>query len=163
MARPDQVENWTNVVAGSGGVIALTGVVLPWATRTTVVYGEDGAVGIRAWTALPFVTVVVVVAATSIVAVAGVRVARSPRPIWASAVLFVASGGLVVLSVIAWTVTVLARGGPAVVVEGFEQSRTLPSLGAVLVVLGGLMGTTAGVVARTDDQLGRSPVSTQLN
>lgn len=151
------------MAAGSGGVIVLIGVLLPWATRTTVVYGEDGAVGIQVWAELPFVTVAVVVAAALIVAVAAVRLAQSPRPKWASAVLFVAFGGLVVLSVIAWTVTVLARGGPAVVVEGFERSRTLPSLGAVLAVLGGLMGTTAGVVARTDDQLEGGPVSTQLS
>lgn len=146
--------NWTNVVAGGGGATALAGVLLPWATRTTVVYGEDGAVGIRPWTELPFVTVAVVVAAVLIVAVAAVRLSRSPPPRWARAVLFVTTGGVVVLSVIGWTATVLSRApDTAVVVEGFERSRTLPSLGAGLAMLGGLISTTAGLIAHTNDHL----------
>ncbi len=150
--------SWTNVVAGGGGVAALAGVLLPWATRTTVVYGEDAAAGIRAWTEFPLVAAVVVVAAVMIVAVATVRLARSPHPGWASSLLLVATGGVVVLSIVAWTVTVLGRGGPAVVVEGFQRSRTVPAFGAGLAMLGGLISITAGVVARTNDQIDRGPL-----
>jgi hypothetical protein len=66
------------------------------------------------------------------------------------AALVAVAGSLVALSVIVWAVVVLPRTDPAAALGGFEPSRSrmIPSFGAGLALLGGLLTTVSGVVGR---------------
>jgi hypothetical protein len=136
--------------AGAGGLATLVSALLPWATRTTVIFGDHAEIPIRAWSQVPMLLFGIVALAALVVADATSRFVKRRSGSRRQATLFAVAGSMVALSVILWAVIVLARTDPAAAMDGFEPSRSrmLPSFGAGLALLGGLLTVVAGVVGR---------------
>jgi hypothetical protein len=136
--------------AGAGALATLVSALLPWATRTTVIFGDHAEIPIRAWSQVPMLLFGIVALAALVVADATFRFVNGRSGSRRQATLFAVAGSMVALSAILWAVIVLARADPAAAMDGFERSRSrmLPSLGAALALLGGLLTAVAGVVGR---------------
>jgi len=133
--------------AGAGGLATLVSVLLPWATRTTVIFGDHAEIPIRAWSQFPLLVLAVVALAALVVADATFRFVTGRSGSRRQATIVAVAGSGVALSVIVWAVMVLARPDPAAALDGFERSRsrTLPSVGAGLALLGGFLTALAGI------------------
>lgn len=128
--------------------MALAGVGLPWATRDTVVNGEGGAVPIHSWSRLPLLMVVILAMAIVPICI-GLSKLETGLPLhWNAARLLPASGGLMVVSLVAWMVAVVRETDPARIDRGYEGTRTVPWIGAGLVLCGALAIGISGIIVR---------------
>jgi hypothetical protein len=137
------------LVAAAGGLMALAGVFLPWATRNTVVNGDGGPLPVHAWDRLPVLAVVVL--AMAIVPIGmGLNKLNTGLPLArGEAMTLSLLGACILVGLAVWMVVVFREVDPYSHDPGFEGTRNLPWIGAGLVFCGALVMGITGIVTRS--------------
>lgn len=95
------------------------------------------------------VLAVVVLVAAIIGAGLATKLRRGRRPVRVATAV-AGMGVAAVLALVGWTIFTMAARDPVTDLEGFEEARTLPSIGVGVALLGALTMVVAGLLARTD-------------